>query len=430
MKKVSFHTFGCKLNQTETSFLENEFTKRGYRSVAIEEPADYVVINTCTVTARTDYKCRQLIRRVRKTSPDAKIVVVGCYAQMDPERLKSIPGVNLILGADRKFNIFDYLENGKPANGIIEETGDNEKFIDSTPELFSGKTRAFLKIQDGCNSFCSYCIVPYARGRSRSDLPENVIANVEKLVANGYREIVLTGVHIGKYGQDLQPSISLFTLLRQLLEIRGLGRIRLSSLEPKEIDDDLIDLIAKNEKICPHFHVPLQSGDDEILRKMRRHYSVTEYKNIIEKIVCRIPKVGLGTDVIVGFPGEMDRHFENTKKFIESIPFTYLHVFSFSDRPGTDAYNMREKIDASAKKERSALLIQIAGEKKAEFYRKAVGGYFDVLFEDEVPGRWMYGFTENYIRVRSAKKADLFNKIKQINVSSADNNFVLANVLD
>ena len=423
MKRVAFYTFGCKLNQTETSFLENEFSKRGFKSVGFDEPADYVVINTCTVTGRTDYKCRQLIRRASKISPDATIAVVGCYAQMAPEKLKSLPGVKLVLGADKKFDIFDYLTGHETSNGVIEVQGDNKAFIDSTPDLFSGHTRAFLKIQDGCNSYCSYCIVPYARGRSRSDHPENVLKNAKKLVANGYQEIVLTGVHIGKYGHDLHPRTSLFKLLEEILKIPGIGRIRLSSLEPTEIDDELISFIAGTEKICPHFHVPLQSGDNEILKKMRRHYSVTDFAEIIEKISNKIPHVGLGSDVIVGFPGETDRHFENTKKLIQELPFTYLHVFSFSERVGTDACKMPGKVDSKIKKERSSKIIEIGKQKKTAFYQQAIGNTYHVLFEDDVEGEWMYGFTENYVRVKAVKRPEYFNNIKETYILTADNDF-------
>ncbi len=423
MKKVTFYTFGCKLNQTETSFLENEFNKRGYETVAFDEPADYVIINTCTVTGRTDYKCRQLIRRAKKISPEAIIAVVGCYAQMAPEKLKSMPGVKLVLGADKKFDIFDHLNANGLSTGVIEVHGDNKEFIDSTPDLFAGHTRAFLKIQDGCDSYCSYCIVPYARGKSRSDQPENVLKNAKKLVAKGYQEIVLTGVHIGKYGHDLHLRPSLFTLLKQMVKIPGIGRIRLSSLEPTEIDDELISFMAGTDKICPHFHVPLQSGDDEILKKMRRHYSVADYFKIIEKISNKISHVGLGSDVIVGFPGETDRHFENTKNLIHQLPFTYLHVFSFSERQGTDACKMAGKVDSTRKKTRSTQLIEIGRQKKTGFYRQSIGQSYDVLFEDDVPGEWMYGFTENYIRVKTEKQPDYFNKIQKTLVLTADNNF-------
>lgn len=423
MKRVSFYTFGCKLNQTETSFLENEFSKQGYKTVAFNEPADYVVINTCTVTGRTDYKCRQVIRKAKRISPQATIAVVGCYAQMAPEKLKILLGVKLVLGADKKFEIFNYLNDSESSNGVIEAHGENDKFIDSTPDLFAGHTRAFLKIQDGCNSYCSYCIVPFARGRSRSDQPENVLKNAKKLVANGYQEIVLTGVHIGKYGHDLKPRKSLFELLKEIVKIPGIGRIRLSSLEPTEIDDDIISLIAGSEKICPHFHVPIQSGDNEILKNMRRHYSVTDYAELVEKIRKKIPHVGLGSDVIVGFPGETDYHFENTKNLIHELPFTYLHVFSFSERQGTDASKMPGKVDSKQKKERSARLIEIGKQKKAAFYQQAIGNTYHVLFEDEEPGEWMCGFTENYIRVKAVKESGYFNTIKRTCIVAADNDF-------
>jgi len=429
MQKVSFYTLGCKLNQSETSFLQNEFVKRGYHIVPSGESCDICVINTCAVTARTEHKCRQLIRKVGKTSPAPIIAVVGCYAQIAPERVQAIPGVRLILGSDKKFDIFHYLENEPYLTGEHQAISENLQFFNAMPGKIKEQTRAFLKIQDGCNNFCSYCIVPYARGRSRSAPIAEVIAQIEQLIVDDYNEIVLTGVHIGTYGQDLTPSHLLLEILQRAENLNGLGRIRLSSLEPQEIDDALIDFIAQSNKICPHFHIPLQSGDDEIIKKMNRNYTVSQYIQIVEKIHQRMPDAGLGTDIIVGFPGETEQQFEDTYRLVQELPFSYLHVFPFSARPGTKAALFSNNINPEIKKNRSAKLIALGKLKKKHFYSQAIGRTCQVLFEKKDCRNWMQGFTENYIRVKIPVQAALFNRIVPVSITKVADDVASANLL-
>ena len=424
MKKVSFYTLGCKLNQAETAYLAGEFINRGYTIVSFGQPCDICVINTCTVTVKTDSKCRQIIRRAKKISPQATIAVVGCYAQTSFDELKNFPGVKLILGSDKKFDIFKYLDSKK----VIQRKGKNNKYISAVTESFIDQTRSFLKIQDGCNNFCSYCIVPHVRGPSRSDAIENVVTNTTKLVEHGYKEIVLTGVHIGCYGHDFNPKLSLLELLKKLEKIPQLGRIRLSSLEPMELDEELINFIIDSDKICPHFHIPLQSGDDLILKRMKRNYTVSDYVKIIDRLITRVTHPGLGTDIIVGFPGETELQFNNTYRLIEDLPFTYLHVFSFSPRPGTEAAQFSDSVNPHTKKERSAKLIELSKQKKHNFYQQAITKKLNVLFEEKKNGKWMYGFTENYIRVKVEQQPFFFNKIVPVKLSGLNLNFALGEI--
>ena len=377
MKTVSFYTLGCKLNQSETASLEEDFRRHGYYIVPFGTPSDVCVINTCTVTARSDYRCRQSIRRAIKTAPDAIVAVVGCYAQTDVETIQTIPGVDIVLGSDRKFDLLNYLENGN----FTCEQGENITFRESTPGLAENRTRAFLKIQDGCDSFCSYCIVPYARGRSRSASPDYLLNRMNEVVEKGYQEVVLTGVHIGKYGRDLQPALSLLQLLTLLLERTEVERIRLSSLEPQELSDELIELIQSSPRICNHFHIPLQSGSNPILRAMKRHYTRDRFATLIEKIIARIPDAGIGTDVIVGFPGESDDDFQASYDLITELPFSYLHVFNYSARQGTAAESLPDKVDDDVKKQRSHQLIKLGQSKKQQFMLSQLNKTRAVLFE-------------------------------------------------
>ena len=414
MKRVSFYTLGCKLNQAETSFLISECDEAGYEIVPFGESCDFCVINTCAVTLRTEQKCRNAIRKVRKISPDVQIAVIGCYAQKESYEISKMRGVRFVLGGDEKFDLCATLENAQ--NGQVIRSSDNLIYRSAAHGDFRARTRAFLKIQDGCNNFCSYCIVPYVRGRSRSDTPANIRDNVHRLVDRGYQEIVLTGVHIGRYGTDLNPEQSLLSLLMQVTTIPGLGRIRLSSLEPMEATPELIAFIADNDKICPHFHIPLQSGDDYILNRMNRDYTGRKFEEVIENIATRFDHPGIGTDVIVGFPGETADRFENTHALIRNLPLTYLHVFSFSSRPGTKAAAFEDAIDPVVKKERSAVLIETGRKKKKIFYSAAIGRDHRVVFEDKAGSDKMSGFTENYIRVRTERDLQYLNRIVSVKV--------------
>ncbi len=412
MKRVSFYTLGCKLNQAETSQLMNELHANGFEIVPFGDGCDLCVINTCVVTGRTEQKCRHIIRKAKASSPNAKIAVVGCYSQIFPSKLREIDGIQWILGSDEKFDLLRYLNDD-----AAEALSQHDRFRGASTGEIHHQTRAFLKIQDGCDNQCSYCIVPLARGRSRSQNLKTIIDDIRKLNLSGYQEIVLTGVHIGAYGNDLLPQEKLLTLLKKIEKIPDIGRIRLSSLEPMEIGQELIDWIAGSSKICKHFHIPLQSGDDEILKRMRRNYRTSDYLHVIENIIDKIPDAGLGTDVIVGFPGETENHFNHTHQFVRDLPFSYLHVFSFSPRNGTEAFRFMDRVEPQTKKQRSKILLELGKQKKTTFYGKFIGKKCDVLFENREINGWMYGFSDNYIRVKVTNRTDLYNRIVRTEIN-------------
>jgi threonylcarbamoyladenosine tRNA methylthiotransferase MtaB len=430
MKKISFYTLGCKLNQAETAILAEQFEQQGYQLKSFGEQVDICVINTCTVTGKSDYRCRQMIRKAKKISPDAQIAVVGCYAQLSPEKIEKIDGVDFILGSDNKFKLIEVINEKNSSEIPLFAPSNNETFLSPSPGHFWDHTRAFLKIQDGCDSFCSYCTVPLARGRSRSDSLDHILTNANELVARGHQEIVLTGVHIGKYGKDLKPINSLLDVLKALDKISDLKRIRLSSLEPLEIERSLIEWVADSEKVCHHFHIPLQSGDDEILKQMNRNYSSSKYSDVVLQVKDLIPDCGLGTDVIVGFPGESQDHFENTVRLVERLPFTYLHVFSYSPRPGTKAFRLKDRVHPNEIKQRSEILRKVGKKKKQTFLQGLVGQKLQVLWEEKQKGSLMFGLTGNYARVRTQVVPELMNKICLAEISKAENDFVDGKIID
>ncbi|MCU0642973.1 MAG: tRNA (N(6)-L-threonylcarbamoyladenosine(37)-C(2))-methylthiotransferase MtaB [bacterium] len=430
MKKISFYTLGCKLNQAETAILAEQFEQKGYQLKSFGEEVDICVINTCTVTGKSDYRCRQMIRKAKKISPDAQIAVVGCYAQLSPDKIEKIDGVDFILGSDKKFDLIEMIDGQNKINHPLFEASANDTFFSPSPGNFWDHTRAFLKIQDGCDSFCSYCTVPLARGRSRSDSLDHILTNANELVARGHQEIVLTGVHIGKYGKDFKPPQSLLDVLKALEKISDLKRIRLSSLEPLEIDRSLIQWIADSKKVCHHFHIPLQSGDDEILKQMNRNYSSSNYSDIVLQVKDLMPDCGLGTDVIVGFPGESQDHFENTVRLVERLPFTYLHVFSYSPRPGTKAFRLKDRVHPNEIKQRSEILRKVGKKKKQTFLQDLVGQKLQVLWEEKQKGSLMFGLTGNYARVRTQVVPELMNKICLAEISKAENDFVDGKIID
>ena len=403
MKRVSFYTLGCKLNQAESATIAASFRQHGYEIVDFGQRADICFVNTCSVTERAEQKSRQIVRRVVQTMPRAIVVVAGCYCQLHPEVFSQTPGVNLVLGTVNKFDVLNYLteitKDSTPLQ-LVNELPDSTPFCNPEVGYFTNHTRAFLKIQEGCDMSCSYCSVPLSRGRSRSGLPEQLVRHAQKLVEQSFKEIVLTGVHIGAYGHDLHPRTNLVQLLKKLLAVPGLERIRLSSIDPNEISQELIELVARENRICPHFHIPLQSGDDEILQRMNRSYRVARFRQVVNQITQRIPEVNIGTDVIVGFPGETDRHFENTYRLLEELPIGYLHVFSFSPRPGTPAASFTGQIDQSTKKKRSQELHRLNTQKKLAFASKFIGGSLqEVLVERNHSGNMAEGLSKNYLRV-------------------------------
>jgi threonylcarbamoyladenosine tRNA methylthiotransferase MtaB len=410
--RVAFFTLGCKLNSYETESLRGVFHQHRYDVVDFDQPADYYVINTCAVTGRAEADARQLIRAVAKRQPKARVIVTGCYAQRDAQALAAMPEVALVVGNGEKTRLFPLFEETLDAPAHTPKVVTSLPFKDPPGERFafgipghgaavSPFTRATVKVQDGCDDFCSFCIIPHLRGPSISRPAAAILEHVRALAAAGYKEIDLTGVHTGAYGIDLDPPLTLLALLEQLVRVEGIERIRLNSIEPATVSDELLDFIAASTKICKHLHICLQSGDDEILRRMRRHYDVAAYERLIEGVLARLPECGLGSDLLVGFPGETEAHFERTYRLVERLPFSYLHVFSYSARPGTPAAKYPHQVDAAATKERSQRLRRLGQVKKRAFAARFLGREVDILLEgkrDKVR-HLLSGLTGNYLRV-------------------------------
>ena len=395
MPKFKIITLGCKVNQYESAYIEESLIKEGWEKVK-KEKADFVIINTCIVTQKASHQSRQQIRRAIRENPNAKIVVTGCYAQVYPEELEKIEGISLIVGNKGKETIPEILKKREFPRKLVKDFCKKEPFSLMRLERFFEKSRAFLKIQDGCESFCSYCIVPYARGPYRSMEIKDVLSAIEDMAEKGYKEVVLTGIHLGKYGIDKGRPLE--TLLREIVKKKYPLRIRVSSIEPNEITDTLIEIVSEEDMICNHFHIPLQSGDDEILKRMNRKYTRSQFYELIMKIYEKIPLVGIGTDVMVGFPTEDEKAYKNTVHLIEDLPLTYLHVFPYSDRPKTKAFYFKEKVSPDIIKERAKRLREIGKKKRREFIRRCIGHTFDVVLESEKDGI-LKGITENYIKV-------------------------------
>lgn len=403
MIKVAISTLGCKVNQYESAGILEKLDKNVFLPVPFHTKADCYIINTCTVTGRTDYQSRQIIRRAIRINPDASIIVTGCYAQVAPEDIARIPGVTLIAGTAEKENIsqiIEHLVRGDPQL-LVGDIRQAREFSRLSPLKFPGHTRAFLKIQDGCNSFCSYCIVPYARGPSKS-LPEReVFHKIEMLARNGYKEMVLTGIHLGVYGEDLAPPSNLINVLDYVEKNKSVERLRLSSIEITEITDDMIRLMKKSATLCRHIHVPLQSGDDGILSAMRRNYDSAFFKKRMEEIHQALPDIALGIDVMVGFPGEGEEAFTTTLKLVEELPVAYLHVFPYSERPGTPAKELPGKVNEAVKKRRSEVMRNLGRMKRNTFAERFIREELAVLVEDkkDKDTGFMKGFSDNYIPV-------------------------------
>jgi len=403
-KRVAISTLGCKVNQYESAALVGIFRERGYRLVEFEDEADVYIINTCTVTHLGDRKSRQLIRRAARTNPGALIAVTGCYAQVSPEKVLAIPGVDLVVGTKDRAKLVELVETAAkglgPVNAVSSLENEGE-FEEITALPLQERVRAFLKIQDGCNNFCTYCIVPYARGPLRSRQPEKVLEIACKLVAAGYKEIVLTGIRTGSYGQDLAGNVTLAGLLSRLAVIPGLSRVRLSSIEPNDITLELVEILAGSPVFCRHLHVPLQSGDDQVLQRMGRRYSTWEFIRLVSVLRENIPGLGLTTDVMVGFPGEANEQFNNTYRLLKKISFSRLHVFKYSPRPGTPSAGFPGQVEPAIKEERSRKLIELGGKLAADFAASLLGQELEVLVERQYQGGdGLYeGLTDNYVRV-------------------------------
>jgi threonylcarbamoyladenosine tRNA methylthiotransferase MtaB len=402
MQSVAFITIGCKLNRFETEQMRELAQQHGFVCSETDRGFDVCVVNTCTVTSKSDYRSRQAVRRAIKANPDARIVVTGCYAQRCPEEVASIKGVDAVVGNLEKEKILRYLADGKRDRPVVEVSGtDRMQTLPARTRLhrFGGYTRAFIKIQDGCDNRCSYCAVPLARGGSRSKRPEDIKEEIEVLVDEGFREVVLTGVHLGAYGRDLGPPTSLAGLLEEVALVPGLRRVRLSSIEPTDFSDCLIEMMAdRATKICPHVHVPLQSGDDGVLRRMGRPYTRGFYSKVIRAIARFVPDCGIGADVMVGFPGEDVAAFENTRNLVEDLPLTYLHVFAFSRRSGTRAALLEGGVAPEEKKARSKILRDL-GRAKSEAFRKSLEGKtIEVLVLDRKAADLRVGLSGNYVK--------------------------------
>jgi threonylcarbamoyladenosine tRNA methylthiotransferase MtaB len=424
--RVGFATIGCKLNQYDTTEVQALLEARGFRTVPFEAPAQLYVINTCTVTARADGSGRQAIRRAIARNPDAVVVVTGCYAQTRPEAVAAIPGVDLVLGTADRHALPDLLDGLRKRVRPLVRVGD--VFAAPAPPAIPlrrfapGYTRAFVKVQDGCQHRCSFCIVPFARGASRSQPAARVVEQVEGLAAAGYREVVLTGVDLGHYGWDLEPRASLAALLRRLLEVPGLARLRLSSVLPAYVTDELVELLAAEPRLCRHLHVPLQSGSARVLRAMRRPYTPGRYRALVERLAERLPGLGLGTDVITGFPGETAEDFAATRDLVEALPFTYLHVFSYSDRRGTEAArSTAARVPAGEIRRRTRALRLLGEGKQAAFRRAQVGRTLEVLVLEERtgPGGRLVGLTDNYLEVVLDGPDTLRGRLLRVRVSGA-----------
>jgi threonylcarbamoyladenosine tRNA methylthiotransferase MtaB len=420
MPKVALTTVGCKLNYAETSAVAHQFRDRGFEIVEFGEPADVCVINTCSVTQRADRECRQLIRRAVRTSDTPFIVVTGCYAQLAPQEVAAIRGVDLVLGSNEKFELFDHLDGleKKLYPHVFVSPVDNlQEFDPAYTTSTADRTRAFLKIQDGCDYSCTFCTIPLARGASRSQDLDACVTQARDLVARGYKEIVLTGVNVGDYSRT--SGGNLLTLLRALERVKGLRRLRISSIEPNLITEDIISHVAESEITCKHFHIPLQSGSDTILRRMRRRYTTAQYADRVDRIRTSIPECGIGVDVIAGFPGETDALFEETRRFLTDLPFSYLHVFTYSERPNTPAADLEGQVEPKVRFKRNEILRQFGKKVKHTFHARMVGKTEPVLVEGKRKGASCFGFTSNYVKVALPVDSVEENTIVPVRITSA-----------
>ncbi len=431
MKKVAIHTLGCKLNFAETSTIGRQFIDHGFSVVPSGEKCDVFVLNTCSVTERADKECRQLIRRVLRDSPEAYVIVTGCYAQLQPDEISTIDGVDLVLGTNEKLRVFSY-ENDftkrQKSQVFISCIDSVTEFEPAYSAEVGGRTRAFLKVQDGCDFNCSFCTIPLARGTSRSASREDIVLQAEHLVANGYKEIVLTGVNVGDYGKN--SDLSLKDLLISLEKIKGLQRIRISSIEPNLLTREMVDFLYDSEKFCNHFHIPLQSGSDTILKRMQRRYLTNHYRSLIEYIRRSDPDAAIGADVIVGFPGETEKLFEETQKFLIDIPVSYLHVFTYSERAHTPAATYCGIVELTERYRRNKLLTVLSQRKRHAFYRSFIGKAVSVLFESEMHDDRTSGLTKNYLRVECPTNVPLVNQIRNVHITGVDDDVCVGKIMD
>lgn len=426
----AFYTLGCKLNFSETSTISRDLEEAGYAKIEFDKGADIYVINTCSVTDQADKKCRNIVRKALSFNPEAFVVVIGCYAQLKPDEISSIKGVDLVLGAQEKFNILKHLNSKKK----VEKTIVKNEHIKHTTTFFPGysvgdRTRSFFKVQDGCNYFCSFCTIPLARGKSRSGTIRETIVKANELAKTPIKEVVLTGVNIGDFGHGTEENF--FGLLKELDNIEGIDRYRISSIEPDLLSEEIIEFVKNSKRFLPHFHIPLQSGSDKLLSKMRRKYDTTLYRSRIEFIKNLMPNACIGVDVIVGFPGESEDEFNKTIDFIKSLNVSYLHVFTYSERANTTAPRMENEIPMQIRRERSKQLRILSLKLKRAFYESQIGTTSRVLFEQQEENGNIYGFTENYLKVKFPYDSNLVNNIKTVKLNEIDRDGVFKiNVFD
>lgn len=429
-KAVAFATLGCKVNQYDTEAMMTLFRQAGYRIVDFDEPADIYIINTCTVTGRGAAKSRQLIRSAIRRSPLAVVAVAGCYTQTAPDEVAGIPGVSLIIGTQDRHRVVELCEQAAAAPAPIRAVNNiwqAREFEETPVDSFSDHTRAVVKIQEGCNVFCTYCIIPYARGKPRSRKPEAVIEEVARLAQKGYREVVLTGIHLGSYGKDAKGAFTLAEVVERLTKIPGIDRIRLSSLEPRHVTPHLMDLLEHNPKVCQHLHLSLQSGSQSVLERMKRAYTAQEYREVVQELRRRMPDLGLTTDVIVGFPGETEEEHQESMAFVREMRFSRLHVFPFSPRAGTPAATMPGQVERKVKERRAREMIQLGRELALDFGRRYLGRTVLVLAEEAVDAEegWLEGYTDNYVRVRFRGGDELKNCLVPVCVTEVEEEFCL-----
>lgn len=424
-KKVAFYTLGCKLNFSETSTIARDFQNQGFQRVDFEEPADIYVINTCSVTDNADKRFKTIVKAALKMNSEAFLIAIGCYAQLKPEELARIDGVDLVLGASEKFKVLDYIEDlTKNDMGEIHSCEIDEADFYVGSYAIGDRTRAFLKVQDGCDYKCTYCTIPLARGISRSDTLNNVLNNALEISKQGIKEIVLTGVNIGDYGKgefgNKKHEHTFFDLVRALDQVEGIHRIRISSIEPNLLKDETIDFVSQSKSFVPHFHIPLQSGSDRLLKMMKRRYHTDLYKERVRKIRENMPHACIGVDVIVGFPGETDDLFLKTYQFLSELDISYLHVFTYSERPNTEAAEMQDVVPKNIRNKRSKMLRGLSVKKRRAFYESQLGAERTVLFEGENKKGYIHGFTENYVKVKSPWNPELVNTVHSVKLREID----------
>lgn len=434
--KVAIYTLGCKVNQNESDTIISHFKKAGYQEVPFEDKADVYLVNTCTVTHLADRKSRQMIRRAIKKNNDALIVVTGCYAQTAPEAVLNIPGVDLVIGTRDRFRLVELVEEAKkskkPVNAVknIMEVKEFEEIPGE--EILPHRVRSYLKIQEGCNRFCSYCIIPFARGPVRSRPISQVLKKAKQLIDSGYQEIILTGIHTGAYGTEIPQGYDLTFLIEKLINIPGLKRLRVSSIEPNEVCERMIELMSVSPILCRHLHIPLQSGNDAVLQRMNRVYNVREYARLIKMIREKIPEIAITTDVIVGFPGETEEEFTHTYNFIEKMNFSRLHVFKYSPRKGTPAASFPNQVSSDIKEERSKKLISLGKRLSREYAEKNINKVLGVLAEQrvEISGReYWEGHTDNYLRVVFLSEHNLQGRLVQVHLDAYKNGFICGHLV-